>query len=249
MFSVGIADFTCPVRIPEKSGGIQQTVAGIGLWAELEAACPGMPAATPAALIRDLLAERLPDIHSGIFPELLAAVRDRLGARSARIAMRFPYFIRKTAPASGTESLMEYRGAFAAGSDAQTGEPELTALVPVTTLCPCSKAISRFGAHNQRAAVRLAVQPRALVWLEDLIALVESCGSSEVYALLKRPDEKFVTEWAYEHPMFVEDVARMVAQKAAAHPDIHRFSVAVESFESIHRHNAFALVDSDSMGL
>lgn len=144
---------------------------------------------------------------------------------------------------------MEYRGAFAAGSDAETGEPELTVLVPVTTLCPCSKAISRFGAHNQRAAVRLAVQPRALVWLEDLIALVESCGSSEVYTLLKRPDEKFVTEWAYEHPMFVEDVARMVAQKAAAHPDIHRFSVAVESFESIHRHNAFAQVDSDSMGL
>ena len=103
------------------------------------------------------------------------------------------------------------------------------------------------GAHNQRALITLTARPRALVWLEDLIALAEGCGSGEVYALLKRPDEKYVTEWAYEHPMFVEDVARKVAQRTAAHPDIARFSVAVESFESIHSHNAFALVDSESM--
>ena len=246
MFNVGIADWTCAVRIPEKEGGVQQTVASISLEVEITAR---QTVRHPAERVRELLASRLPDIHSGMFPELLAAVRQQLDSRRADIVMRFPYFIRKTAPQSGTVSLMEYHCAFTAGDreeQAAPDEPGLCVTVPVTTLCPCSKEISDSGAHNQRAAVTLAVQPKKLIWLEDLIALAESCGSSEVYALLKRPDEKFVTEWAYAHPMFVEDVARKVAQKLAAHPDVSRFSVSVESFESIHSHNAFALVDSDS---
>ena len=123
----------------------------------------------------------------------------------------------------------------------------LTVVVPVTTLCPCSKEISAAGAHNQRAEVTLTVRPLALIWLEDLIAMVEGCGSSEVYALLKRPDEKYVTEAAYAHPMFVEDVARMVAQKSLQHEDIAWFSVGVESFESIHNHSAYAFIDSSDL--
>jgi len=237
--TVGINNFTCPVRIPEKGGTIQHTVATIDLLAQM----PRDRIESCVGVMTGLLARFLPDIHAGIFPELLTQVRDQLQAAEARLSMRFRYFIAKKAPISRTASLMEYQCAFTASS--QTGgEPQLTVVVPVTTLCPCSKEISAAGAHNQRAEITLIVRPLALIWLEDLIALAEACGSSEVYALLKRPDEKYVTERAYGQPMFVEDVARKVAQRAMAHPDIAWFSVGVESFESIHNHSAYALVDS-----
>lgn len=243
MLSIGICDFTCPVQIPKKNGGLQQTIANISLSAKE----PANQAESSVSAMAGLLFSHLPDIHSGIFPSLLRNVRNQLGATEVYLEMRFPYFIEKTAPMSATPSLMEYQCAFTAGSE-EAGEPLLTVVVPVTTLCPCSKEISDAGAHNQRAAITLTVRASALIWLEDLIALAEECGSSEVYALLKRPDEKHLTEWAYSHPMFVEDVARKVAQLAASHPDITWFSVTVESFESIHAHSAFALVDSETMG-
>lgn len=239
LHAVGISNFTCPVRIPEKGGTMQQTVATI----ELTAQVPRERVESCAAVMTELLAAYLPDIHSGVFPELLAKVRMRLQADEARITMHFPYFIAKKAPVTGTLSLMEYQCSFTA--DSTTGiEPRLSVVVPLTTLCPCSKEISEAGAHNQRAEVTLTIEPLAMIWLEDLIALVETCGSSEIYALLKRPDEKFVTEQAYAQPMFVEDVVRKVAQAVLAHPDIAWFSVGVESFESIHKHSAYAFVDS-----
>ena len=237
--TVGINTFTCPVRIPEKGGGVQHTVATIDLLAQM----PQARLESCVSLMTDLLARFLPDIHAGIFPDLLRQVQEQLQAVSARLSMRFPYFIAKKAPVSGTASLMEYQCTFTATSST-VDEPLLTVVVPVTTLCPCSKEISAAGAHNQRAEITLTVQPLALIWLEDLIALCEACGSSEVYALLKRPDEKYVTERAYARPMFVEDVARKVAQQAMTHPDIAWFSVGVESFESIHNHSAYAFVDS-----
>jgi GTP cyclohydrolase IB len=237
--SVGISNFTCPVRIPEKGGGIQQTVATFNLLAQM----PPDRLESCINVMTELLAQYLPDIHSGMFPSLLTRVREQLQAGEARMEMRFPYFIAKKAPVSGTTSLMEYQCAFTASSET-TGEPTLTVVVPITTLCPCSKEISAAGAHNQRAEITLTVHPLALIWLEDLIAMAESCGSSEVYALLKRPDEKYVTERAYAQPMFVEDVARKVAQRAFEHTDIAWFSVGVESFESIHNHSAYAFVDS-----
>ena len=237
--SVGINNFTCPVRIPEKGGGVQQTVATINLLAQM----PLDRLESCVSIMAGLLAQFLPDIHSGIFPALLTRVREQLQADEARLEMRFPYFIAKKAPVTGTTSLMEYQCAFNASSET-SGEPLLTVVVPVTTLCPCSKEISETGAHNQRAEITLIVRPMTLIWLEDLIAMAETCGSSEVYALLKRPDEKYVTEQAYAQPMFVEDVARKVAQKAMLHPDISWFSVGVESFESIHNHSAYAFVDS-----
>lgn len=239
LHSVGISNFTCPVRIPEKGGGVQQTVATINLLAQV----PRKRIESCVSVMTELLDEYLPEIHSGVFPELLAKVRGRLQAEDARIEMRFPYFIAKKAPVTGTLSLMEYQCTFTADSETET-EPRLTVVVPVTTLCPCSKEISREGAHNQRAEVTLTIRPLTMIWLEDLIALVEACGSSEIYALLKRPDEKFVTEQAYAQPMFVEDVVRKVAQRAMARPDIAWFSVGVESFESIHKHSAYAFVDS-----
>ena len=141
---------------------------------------------------------------------------------------------------------MEYCCTFSGG----IGEDQdfiVSVTVPVTTLCPCSKEISREGAHNQRAEVRLNVAMKRFLWVEDLIEMVERCASCEVYALLKRPDEKFVTERAFENPMFVEDVVRKVAEQALAHPDIGWFSAGVESFESIHKHSAYAYVDSDEI--
>jgi len=185
-------------------------------------------------------------MHATIFPKLLAEVQTELQAKKALMEMSFPYFIAKKAPVTGTDSLMEYGCSFT-GSIDTVRELLLTVVVPLTTLCPCSKEISRAGAHNQRAEVTLSVQPLKFLWLEDLISMVESCGSCEVYALLKRPDEKFVTEAAYARPMFVEDVVRMVTQKAFAHPDIGWFSVGVESFESIHKHSAYAFVDSEDI--
>jgi GTP cyclohydrolase I len=239
LHSVGIKNFTCPVSIRERNGSRQQTVADISL----QAAMPRRFRESCVGIFTDILARYRQDMHASIFPKLLAEVQTELQAERAQMAMSFPYFIAKQAPVTKTDSLMEYGCSFTGSLDTAR-ELLLTVTVPVTTLCPCSKEISAAGAHNQRAEVTLTVQPRKFIWLEELISMVESCGSCELYALLKRPDEKFVTEAAYKKPMFVEDVVRMVAQKALAHPDIGWFSIGVESFESIHKHSAYAYVDS-----
>jgi GTP cyclohydrolase I len=239
LHSVGIKQFTCPVSIREQNGTRQQTVAEISM----QAAMPRKFRETCVGVFTDVLAKHQQDMHSDIFPTMLAEVQAELQAERAKMEMHFPYFISKQAPATGTDSLMEYGCSFIGSIDTDR-ELLLTVTVPVTTLCPCSKEISEAGAHNQRAEVTLTVQPRRFIWLEELISMVEECGSCEVYALLKRPDEKVVTEKAYANPMFVEDVVRMVAQKAFVHPDIGWFSVGVESFESIHKHSAYAYVDS-----
>ena len=242
LHSVGIKNFTCPVSIREQNGSRQQTVAEISLQASM----PRRFRESCVGTFTDVLVRYRQDMHATIFPELLAEVQAELQAERAQMKMVFPYFIAKQAPVTGTASLMEYGCSFT-GSIDTARELLLTVTVPVTTLCPCSKEISRAGAHNQRAEVTLTVEPLKFIWLEELISLVESCGSCELYALLKRPDEKFVTEEAYANPMFVEDVVRMVAQKALAHQDIGWFSVGVESFESIHKHSAYAYVDSEDI--
>ncbi len=240
--NVGIKNFTCPVSIREKDGGKQQTVATISL----QAAMPHRYRQSCITVFTDVLSQYRQDMHVAIFPELLTSVKKQLQAKQAQLEMSFPYFIAKNAPVTGTVSLMEYECSFTCSIN-DTEKLLLTVQVPITTLCPCSKEISAAGAHNQRAEVTLTVEPRKFIWLEDLILLVERCGSSELYALLKRPDEKFVTEQAYANPMFVEDVVRMVAQETVKHPDIGWFSVGVESFESIHKHSAYAYVDSDEV--
>ncbi|RUM35426.1 MAG: GTP cyclohydrolase I FolE2 [Desulfobulbus sp.] len=244
LHSVGIKNFTCPVSIREQNGSRQQTVATINL----QAAMPRRFRGTCVGTFTDILTKYRQDIHATIFPRLLAEVQMELQAKRAQVEMIFPYFIAKKAPVTGTASLMEYECSFAGSIDTDK-ELLLKVIVPVTTLCPCSKEISQAGAHNQRAEVTLTVQPHRFIWLEELIRLVEDCASCEVYALLKRPDEKFVTEKAYATPMFVEDVVRMVAQKAFAHEGVGWFSVGVESFESIHKHSAYAYVDSRDIDL
>lgn len=239
--AVGINNFTCPVSIREKTGARQQTIATISLKARMPRRLRG----SCVSVFTDILTRYSRDIHARVFPELLANLRRQLQAEQAGMEMRFPYFLTRKAPVTGTASLMEYQCSFR-GSTAPGRQLLLKVEVPVTTLCPCSKEISAAGAHNQRAEVCLLAEPKnnRFIWLEELIELVESCGSCRLFALLKRPDEKFVTETAYNNPMFVEDVVRMAAQKAMAHPDIGWFSIGVESFESIHKHSAYAYVDS-----
>jgi GTP cyclohydrolase I len=243
--AVGIKDIQLPVRILEKNGGLQNTVATVSMQARM----PGIHRESCVSVFTSSLNRYMDEMSVTIFSTLLEEVRVALNAESASIVMSFPFFIEKKAPVTGTPSLMEYNCTFT-GSIHGAGRKEdfiLSVLVPVTTLCPCSKEISSVGAHNQRAEVSLNVKFRKFIWMEDLITMVEQSASCPVYALLKRPDEKFVTEQAYKNPMFVEDVVRKVATAALAHPDIGWFSAGVESFESIHKHSAYAYVDSEDI--
>jgi GTP cyclohydrolase I len=240
--SVGIENVSLPVKIRQKEGGPQDTVASLDLKVNM----PRTSRETCLSVFIDILNKYQDDLSVTVFPDLIREVRDELNAASARVEMTFPYFIAKKAPVSGTRSLMEYRCRFTC----ETGDENdlvLSVWVPVTTLCPCSKEISELGAHNQRAEVNLNIRYKKFIWVEDLIAMIEACASCEVFALLKRPDEKFVTEQAYENPMFVEDVVRRVAESALTNPDITWFTAGVESFESIHKHSAYAFIDSDEI--
>jgi len=243
--AVGIKDIQLPVRIREKYGGLQHTVATVSMQARM----PGIYRESCVTVFTATLNRYMDEMSVTIFSALLGEIKEALNAESASIVMSFPYFIEKRAPVTGTPSLMEYNCTFTGSINGEGKEDEfiLSVLVPVTTLCPCSKEISAAGAHNQRAEVNLNVKFRKFIWVEDLITMVEESASCPVYALLKRPDEKFVTEQAYNNPMFVEDVVRKVAVAALAHPDITWFSVGVESFESIHKHSAYAYVDSEDV--
>jgi GTP cyclohydrolase I len=176
---------------------------------------------------------------------LMAAMLQRLDADAGLIEMRLPYFVRKTAPVSGVESLLDHHLTLRA--EQRDGRLELTlqVLVPVTSLCPCSKEISRYGAHNQRSHVTIAatLADGADIDVETLIAIAERSASCELWGLLKRPDEKYVTERAYENPKFVEDLVRDVAGALADDPRIARYRVSSENFESIHNHSAYAVVE------
>ncbi len=237
--SAGVNSIKLPIKVLQKNGEIQNTIASISLQVQT----PTVMQVNCIAAFTAILNNYIDRISVSVFSDLLAEIQEYFKSKSARIEMSFPYYLEKEAPVSGTPSLMEYSCIFSGG----VGENEgflLTVKVPVTTLCPCSKEISEVGAHNQRAEVTLSARFRKMIWAEDLIELVEKCGSCELFALLKRPDEKFVTETAFKNPMFVEDVVRKVAIHALEHPRITWFSVGVESFESIHKHSAYAYVDS-----
>ena len=240
--TIGIKDIRYPVRIREKSGHLQDTVAEISLQVSM----PKRYRETSLSTFLNVLSKYQDDMSVAIFSKLLQEVKEGLQAESAHMEMIFPYFLQKKAPITATAGLMEYTCKFADGVGADE-DFILSIWVPGTTLCPCSKEISDCGAHNQRAEINLNVKFNGFIWVEDLISMVEASTSCEVFSLLKRPDEKFVTEQAYKNPLFVEDVVRNVAESALAHPDISWFSVGVESFESIHKHSAYAFVDSDDL--
>jgi len=183
-------------------------------------------------------------VHVENIPDILYAMQAKFNAATSHIEMEFPYFMVKKAPVSRKEGLLDYIARFEAAACHKEIDFVLTVKVSVTTLCPCSKAIAAFGAHNQRGEVTVQVRSRKAVWIEDLIAIVEASASCELYSLLKRQDEKAVTERAYQNPVFVEDLVRNVAVKLRAHPDITWFAVEAENYESIHNHNAYALIRS-----
>ncbi|HIQ37630.1 MAG TPA: GTP cyclohydrolase I FolE2 [Desulfocapsa sulfexigens] len=240
--SVGIKDIQIPVRIREKNGGLQNSVATVSLQASM----PGEYRESCVITFTSVLNKYMDELSVTNFPDLLAEVKEGLRAESARVEMSFPYFIEKKAPVTKTRSLMEYECSFT-GEVGTDSDFILSVKVPITTLCPCSKEISDAGAHNQRAEVTLNVKFKKFIWVEELIRLIEDSASCELWALLKRPDEKHVTERAYENPMFVEDVVRKIAVSALDDTKITWFSASVESFESIHKHSAYAYVDSSEI--
>ena len=238
---VGIKDIRHPVRVQDRSEGEQHTVATFSMYVYLPHNFKG----THMSRFVEILNGHEREISVDSFKDMLSEMVDRLESERGHIEMSFPYFVSKRAPISGVESLLDYEVTLI--GEVKSGKPEMfiKVVVPTTSLCPCSKSISDRGAHNQRAHVTLTVRTCSFVWIEELIELVEQEASCELYGLLKRPDEKYVTEKAYDNPKFVEDAVRDVAARLNADDRICAYTVEAENFESIHNHSAYALIERD----
>ncbi|MBI3897813.1 MAG: GTP cyclohydrolase I FolE2 [Gammaproteobacteria bacterium] len=238
---VGIKDIRHPVRVKDKSQGEQHTIATFNMYVELPHNFKG----THMSRFVEILNNHDMEISVASFKDMLREMTERLDTQVGHIEMTFPYFINKAAPISGVKSLMDYQVTFL--GEIRDGKHCTTTkvVVPVTSLCPCSKEISDRGAHNQRSHVTVTVRAPAFVWIEEIIELVEKQASCELYGLLKRPDEKYVTERAYDNPKFVEDMVRDVAAMLNADERIEAYRVESENFESIHNHSAYAMIHRD----
>lgn len=236
---VGVKNLRYPIQIRDKANSIQHTIANVMLTVDL----PHQHKGTHMSRFVEVLNEFGPVLHVDNIAHLLRDLVARLRSESAHLDFEFPFFLQKKAPVTEAVGLMDYTARFSATSTGDEIDFVVTVIVPVTTLCPCSKAISAHGAHNQRGLVTFAVRFARPIWIEDLIQLVESCASCELYSLLKRPDEKAVTERAYLNPVFVEDLVRNIAVRSEAEPDILWYRVEAENFESIHNHNAYASIE------
>ena len=238
---VGVKQLRHPVKIRDRSEGEQHTIANFNMYVELPHDFKG----THMSRFVEILHGRDTEISVKSFKEMLLEMNQLLEAKTGHIEMVFPYFIKKAAPVTGVESLMDYEVTFT--GEVRDSSPVLTikVVVPVTSLCPCSKEISRYGAHNQRSHVTVSVRTNSFVWVEELIEIAESQASCELYGLLKRPDEKYVTEKAYDNPKFVEDMVRDVATILNADDRIDAYVVESENFESIHNHSAYAMIRRD----
>jgi len=237
---VGVRGLRVPLQVRDKAHEApQNTVATVGLFVDLPKEFKG----THMSRFVEVLNQHGGVVHVENIPDMLRAMQARLNAASAHVEMEFPFFLVKKAPVSGKEGVLDYTVRFDAALHGSELDFVLTVKALVTTLCPCSKAISKYGAHNQRGEVTVQVRTTQVVWIEDLIALVEASASSEMYSLLKREDEKAVTERAYENPVFVEDLVRNVALRLNAHPDVAWYKVEAENYESIHNHNAYACIE------
>jgi len=236
---VGVRGMTLPLVVRDRALGRQHTVAEADLGVELPADFKG----THMSRFVEALENFNDELDYASLKHLLEDVKTRLEARKAYVMFRFPYFVRKAAPATGSLGIMRYDCVLTGELDEGRPVFVLEVDVPVMTVCPCSKAISDEGAHSQRAVVRMTVRMTGFAWIEDFVEIAETSASSSVYTLLKREDEKYVTENAFAHPAFVEDVVRGVADRLHRHPSVGWFRVEVESFESIHAHNAFARIE------
>ncbi|MHB1679710.1 MAG: GTP cyclohydrolase FolE2 [bacterium] len=257
---VGIKNLHYPISVLDKKKSFQHTVADINMYVDL----PHYFKGTHMSRFLEVLNEHRGEISIANFPDILRKIKKVLNAGSASVEIEFPYFIEKTAPVSGKKSLMEYICSYKGtikdkkmnllentGKETykETDEESIIVIgikVPINTLCPCSKEISKYGAHNQRGVVSVSLEFSKLIWFEDIINDVESCASAPIYSLLKRADERFLTEHAYENPMFVEDIVRCVADILKKNKNIKWFRVEAENFESIHNHNAYAMTESGS---
>lgn len=236
---VGVRQLRFPIQVRDQAHVMQNTVATIGMFVDLPKEFKG----THMSRFLEVLNAHGEVVHVENIPDILFAMQRKFQAATSHLEMEFPYFMSKRAPATGREGLMDYTARFDASACGNEIDFVLTVKANVTTLCPCSKAISARGAHNQRGEVTVALRFRKPIWIEEVIAMIESSASSELYSLLKREDEKAVTERAYDNPVFVEDLVRNVALKLNAHPQVTWYKVEAENQESIHNHNAYACIE------
>lgn len=244
---VGIKNLLSPIAVLDRENKVQHTVAEVGMYVDLPHHFKG----THMSRFIEILNEHRGRISPRHIDAILQTMIRRFDSTTAHLELVFPYFVEKAAPVSGARAPMNYQCAFLAAYRRARRPRALDLIVevrvPAITLCPCSKEISDRGAHNQRSWITVQIRSRELVWIEELIEIAEKEASAGVYALLKREDEKYVTERAYDRPRFAEDVARAVAQQLRRDPRIVWFQVESENMESIHNHNAYALVTSDGL--
>lgn len=236
---VGVKNITYPVAVLDKAHGEQNTVASVNMYVDLPHHFKG----THMSRFVEVLNDHRHGIAIQNFPDILKTMQERLDAESAHMEICFPYFMEKKAPVSQEPSIMNYQCRLVGTVTGDEYDLVVGVTVPVTSVCPCSKAISEAGAHNQRSEVTVNVRFKEFVWIEDLVEIVEGCASADVFSLLKRSDEKHVTEQAYDNPKFVEDIVRDVAQVLIKDKNITWFTVEAENFESIHNHSAYAFVE------
>lgn len=238
---VGVKEVTYPIRLRTKDGGEQTTVAKINMYVSL----PHTKKGTHMSRFLDVLNEETSEpVTPERIPAITRAIKERLEAEHAHFECEFTYFIKKLAPVTKRAGLMDYRVRFECTSNAKD-DFIMGVKAPATSLCPCSKEISDYGAHNQRCEIEARVRFSGMLWIEDLVQMLEKAASTEVFAVLKRPDEKWVTERAFENPKFVEDIVRDLAVTLNEEKRIRWYQINSENFESIHNHNAYAQIVRD----
>lgn len=237
---VGIKGLKYPVKVLDKTTGLQSTVAQISMYVDLPHQCKG----THMSRFVEILHLFRTKVSLESITNILEDMKEILGAQSSHIEITFPYFIEKQAPQTGSKGLMDYTCSIMGSSNgSKQTDIVLTITVPITSVCPCSREISEYGAHNQRGEVKVSTRFNKFIWIEDIVEIVETRASCDIFSVLKREDEKFVTEKAYDNPKFVEDIARDVSKILMEDENITWFSVSAENFESIHNHSAYAYIE------
>lgn len=238
---VGVKEVVYPIRLATPSGGEQSSVANISMYVAL----PQEQKGTHMSRFLEVLNEHSGEpIRPQDIPVITRAIKERLKAEQAHFEASFTYFIEKKAPVTGQPGLMNYEVTLECTSNSHD-DLMMTVAAPATSLCPCSKEISDYGAHNQRCRIEAKVRTDGVMWIEELVTLLEGAASHPVYAVLKRPDEKYVTEKAFENPKFVEDIIRDLAVALDDEERITYYAISSENFESIHSHNAYAEIERD----
>ncbi|MDA3916058.1 MAG: GTP cyclohydrolase FolE2 [Deltaproteobacteria bacterium] len=237
---VGIKGLKYPVKVLDKTTGLQSTIAQISMYVDLPHHCKG----THMSRFVEILHLFRTKVSLESITNILEDMKEILGAQSSHIEITFPYFIEKQAPQTGSKGLMDYTCSIMGSSNgSKQTDIVLTITVPITSVCPCSREISEYGAHNQRGEVKVSTRFNKFIWIEDIVEIVETRASCDIFSVLKREDEKFVTEKAYDNPKFVEDIARDVSKVLMEDKNITWFSVSAENFESIHNHSAYAYIE------